>query len=152
MAFGLAVYASPRGSPQRDARLASSCWSDTTGRAFHPQSSYERFRVASLHPILLSQALLGAITSTEVGKCALRLQRRAISPTLRSDTRYRPRTFRPWSRAWPSPAAKRHLCDYAFSRPERGSLDFTVAPHDNSQMLAGDATASAKRTARFASV
>ncbi len=65
MAFGLAVYASPRGSPQRDARLASSCWSDTTGRAFHPQGSYERFRVASLHFILLSQAWLGAITSTE---------------------------------------------------------------------------------------
>ena len=43
MAFGLAVYASPRGSPQHDARLASSCWSDTTGRAFHPQGSYERF-------------------------------------------------------------------------------------------------------------
>ena len=40
---GLAVYASPRGLPHRDARLASSCWSDTTGRAFHPQGSYERF-------------------------------------------------------------------------------------------------------------
>ena len=42
-AFGLAVYASPGGSPRPDARLASSRWSDATGRASHPQGSYERF-------------------------------------------------------------------------------------------------------------
>src|SRR3954464_13238357 len=33
MAFGLAVYASPCGLPRFDARLASSRWSDATGRA-----------------------------------------------------------------------------------------------------------------------
>src|SRR5271169_6233900 len=65
MAFGLAVYASPCGLPRFDARLASSRWSDATGRAFHPQGSNERFQSASLHLILLPQALLGAITSTE---------------------------------------------------------------------------------------
>src|SRR5258708_16290069 len=64
MAFGLAVYASPRGLPRFDARLASSRWSDATGRAFHPQGSNERFQRTSLHLILLPQALLGAITST----------------------------------------------------------------------------------------
>src|SRR5262249_47864136 len=42
-AFGLAVYASPGRLPRPDARLASSRWSDATGRAFHPQGSYERF-------------------------------------------------------------------------------------------------------------
>ena len=42
-AFGLAVYASPGGLPRPDARLASSRWSDATGRASHPQGSYERF-------------------------------------------------------------------------------------------------------------
>ena len=65
MAFGLAVYASQCGLPRPDARLASGRWSDATGRAFHPQGSDERFQSASLHLILLSQALLGAITSTE---------------------------------------------------------------------------------------
>src|SRR5260370_28376330 len=65
MAFGLAVYASPRGLPRFDARLASSRWSDATGRAFHPQGSNERFQRTSLHLILLPQALLGAITSTD---------------------------------------------------------------------------------------
>jgi hypothetical protein len=47
MAFGLAVYASPCGLPRSDARLASSRWSDATGRAFHPQGSDERFQSAS---------------------------------------------------------------------------------------------------------
>ena len=61
MAFGLAVYASPDGLPRPDARLASGRWSGATGRAFHPQGSNERFQSASLHLILLSQALLGAI-------------------------------------------------------------------------------------------
>jgi hypothetical protein len=52
MAFGLAVYASPRELPRFDARLASSRWSDATGRAFHPQGSNERFQSVSLtsHP------------------------------------------------------------------------------------------------------
>ena len=44
MAFGLAVSASPGGLPRRDARLASSRWSGSTGRAFHPQGSVERFQ------------------------------------------------------------------------------------------------------------
>src|SRR5450631_2997752 len=66
MAFGLAVYASPCGLPRFDARLASSRWSDATGRALHPQGSSGRFQSSSLHLILLPQALLGAITSTDV--------------------------------------------------------------------------------------
>ncbi len=44
MAFGLAVYASQCGLPQHHARLASSCWSGSTGRDFHPQGSDERFQ------------------------------------------------------------------------------------------------------------
>jgi hypothetical protein len=58
MASGLAVYASPSELPQLDARLASSCWSGSTGRAFHPQGSDERFQICFLHLILLSQAFL----------------------------------------------------------------------------------------------
>ena len=34
MAFGLAVYASPGSLPHHDARLASGCWSGSTGWAF----------------------------------------------------------------------------------------------------------------------
>jgi hypothetical protein len=56
MAFGLAVYASPGSLPHHDARLASSCWSSSTGRGFHPQGSDERFQSCRLHLILLSQA------------------------------------------------------------------------------------------------
>ena len=56
MAFGLAVYASPGSLPHHDARLASSCWSSSTGRASHPQGSDERFQSCRLHLILLSQA------------------------------------------------------------------------------------------------
>ena len=44
MAFGLAVYASQCRLPRPHARLASSRWSDATGRAFHPQGSDERFQ------------------------------------------------------------------------------------------------------------
>jgi hypothetical protein len=44
MAFGLAVYASQDGLPRHHARLASGRWSGATGRAFHPQGSYERFQ------------------------------------------------------------------------------------------------------------
>jgi hypothetical protein len=58
MAFGLAVYASQCGLLQHHARLASSCWSGSTGRAFHPQGSVERFQSCRLHLILLSQACL----------------------------------------------------------------------------------------------
>ena len=65
MAFGLAVYASPGSLPHHDARLTSGCWSGATGRAFHPQGSYERFQICKLHLIPLSQALLGAMLSTE---------------------------------------------------------------------------------------
>jgi hypothetical protein len=44
MAFGLAVYASRCGLPTPHARLASSRWSDSTGRDSHPQGSDERFQ------------------------------------------------------------------------------------------------------------
>ena len=56
MAFGLAVYASQCGLPTPHARLASGRWSGATGRAFHPQGSYERFQICFLHLIPLSQA------------------------------------------------------------------------------------------------
>jgi len=68
MAFGLAVYASPGGLPHHDARLASSRWSDATGRAFLPEGFDERFQSACLHLLPLSRALLGAIPSTGVSK------------------------------------------------------------------------------------
>jgi hypothetical protein len=58
MAFGLAVYASQCGLLPHHARLASSCWSGSTGRAFHPHGSAERFQSCRLHLILLSQACL----------------------------------------------------------------------------------------------
>src|SRR5262245_9959613 len=45
MAFGLAVYASPCGLPRFDARLASSRWSDATGRALSRKVPTEGFRV-----------------------------------------------------------------------------------------------------------
>ncbi len=64
MAFGLAVYASQCGLLRHHARLASSCWSGSTGRAFHPQGSADRFQSCQLHLILLSQALLGAMGAT----------------------------------------------------------------------------------------
>jgi hypothetical protein len=47
-AFGLAVYASQDGSPRHHARLASGCWSGSTGRASHPQDSVERFHICFL--------------------------------------------------------------------------------------------------------
>ena len=68
MAFGLAVYASQCGLLQHHARLASSCWSGSTGRAFHPQASNERFQICSLHFIPLSRAYLGAIDATYAPK------------------------------------------------------------------------------------
>jgi hypothetical protein len=46
MAFGLAVYYSQCGLPTPHARLASSRWSDSTGRACHPQGFNERFQGA----------------------------------------------------------------------------------------------------------
>ena len=55
MAFGLAVYASQCGLLQHHARLASSCWSSSTGRDFYPQGSDERFQSCNLHLIPLSQ-------------------------------------------------------------------------------------------------
>src|SRR5450631_624050 len=45
MAFGLAVYASPDGLPHHDARLASSRWSDATGRAFTRRVPTKGFRM-----------------------------------------------------------------------------------------------------------
>src|SRR5439155_11979834 len=68
MAFGLAVYASPCGLPRCDARLASSRWSDATGRASTRRVPTKGFRVFPLHLILLPQALLGAIPSTSARK------------------------------------------------------------------------------------
>ena len=53
-----------RGRYLLDARLASSCWSGSTGRGSHPQGSDERFQICKLHFIRLSQALLGAIDAT----------------------------------------------------------------------------------------
>ena len=52
MAFGLVVYASQDGLPRHHARLTSGRWSGATGRAFHPQGSYERFQSCLLtsHP------------------------------------------------------------------------------------------------------
>src|SRR3954471_688191 len=53
MAFGLAVYASPGGLPRLDARLASSRWSDATGRASTRRVPTKGFRgviVTSLPP------------------------------------------------------------------------------------------------------
>ena len=70
MAFGLAVYASPDGLPAYDARLASGRWSSSTGRAFHPQDSYERFQICILH-FTPFPSLLGAITSTGVSRMSL---------------------------------------------------------------------------------
>ena len=65
-AFGLAVYASPGSLPHHDARLASGCWSGSTGWAFHPQDSDERFQdCVSYISILLSQALLGTMGATD---------------------------------------------------------------------------------------
>ena len=65
MAFGLAVYASQDRLPDHHARLASSCWSDATGRAFHPQGSNERFQsyILTSHPPLPSFAWRNAIYS-----------------------------------------------------------------------------------------
>ena len=46
MTSGLAVYASPDRLPGLDAKLASSRWSDATGRALHPQGPNRRFQSA----------------------------------------------------------------------------------------------------------
>jgi hypothetical protein len=80
MAFRLAVYASPDGLPTYDARLASGRWSSSTGRAFHPQDSYERFQICFLHLIPLSQACLAQ---------SHRLRAlRGVGPTQRSTWRF----------------------------------------------------------------
>jgi hypothetical protein len=56
---------------QHHARLASSCWSGSTGRESHPQGSDEGFQSCKLHLIPPSQALLGAIDATCAPKCIL---------------------------------------------------------------------------------
>jgi hypothetical protein len=43
----LSTLRSQYGSPTPHLRLASSRWEDTTGRAFHPQDSFEKFQSAS---------------------------------------------------------------------------------------------------------
>ena len=45
------------------ARLASRCWSDSPGRALHPQGSDERFQTHVMLIILLSQACLAQSSS-----------------------------------------------------------------------------------------
>ena len=63
MAFGFAVYASQCGLLQPHARLASSCWSGSTGRDSHPQGSDERFQSCKATSHSPFPSLLGAITS-----------------------------------------------------------------------------------------
>ena len=62
MAFGLAVYASQCGLLSHHARLASSCWSGSTGRAFHPHGSAERFQSCRFtsHPVRSPKSCPGA--------------------------------------------------------------------------------------------
>ncbi len=61
MAFGLAVYASQCGLLLHHARLASSCWSGSTGRAFHPHGSAEWFQRCRLtFLVYLALPALGA--------------------------------------------------------------------------------------------
>lgn len=50
----LAVYASPRGLPRQDARLASGCLAGLPGGAGYPLGCHARFR--SGHDFLLAQA------------------------------------------------------------------------------------------------
>ena len=71
MAFGLAVYASPCGLPRPDARLASSRWSDATGRAFTRRVPTKGFRGVIVTSRPPSPSLFGAITSTtaSAGTC-----------------------------------------------------------------------------------
>ena len=52
-AWARAVYASPLGSPQDDARLASGCLASFPGGIGYPQGSYEGFPVCFLHSFLL---------------------------------------------------------------------------------------------------
>ena len=64
--------ASQCGLLQHHARLASSCWSGSTGRGSHPQGSDERFQSCNLHLIPLSQTSWrkrcdrGALSNTQV--------------------------------------------------------------------------------------
>ena len=62
-ASALAVYASQDGSPHHHARLASGCRPGSTGRAFHPQGSDERFQTHVMLVIPLSQACLAQASS-----------------------------------------------------------------------------------------
>ena len=57
-ASALAVYASKAGLPRHHARLASGCWPDSSGRAFHPQGSYKGFQTHVMFVILLFQAFV----------------------------------------------------------------------------------------------
>jgi len=83
MAFGLAVYASQCGLLQPHARLASGCSSGSTRRAFHPQNSDERFQICNLHFIPLSQALLGATSSSEATQASESAPKDAKRPQVR---------------------------------------------------------------------
>ena len=106
MAFGFAVYASQCGLPLHHARLASSCWSGSTARDFHPQGSYERFQSCNLHLIPLSQALLGAIDATDASFNLCKL--RAVGRPLSLDALCRPRpTPNSTTRRWGLTAVSR---------------------------------------------
>jgi hypothetical protein len=101
MAFGLAVDASQCGLLQPHARLASGCWSGSTGRASHPQDSAERFQSCSAHLIPLSQALLGTNkTSSEVLAQSKRPQPGDRNPTTPSCFCHIGRGLLPRSRKW----------------------------------------------------
>ena len=57
-ASALAVYASQGGSPLHHARLASGCWSSSTGRVWLPAGFLRKVSRCILHLILLSQAFV----------------------------------------------------------------------------------------------
>ena len=65
-ALVLAVYASPRRSPAKDARLASGCWSGSAGRARSAGFHREVSECSTSHPPLPS--LLGAMPHSGHGK------------------------------------------------------------------------------------
>src|SRR5262245_23570989 len=79
MAFGLAVHASRCGLPAPRAGLASSRWSGSTGRVFHPQGSDERFQrvidISSSSPKLAWRNVIDR--SVERSPCARRSDRPA---------------------------------------------------------------------------
>jgi hypothetical protein len=78
-AFGLAVYALQGGLLRPHARLASGCWSGSTGWAFHPQDSGERFQDCVLTSLSSSPKLCLAQWGRPT-QVRARLQRRQLAP------------------------------------------------------------------------